>query len=137
MEFEVRWLVNPRFLEKNVDSSQHKVVMRSAVENSFHQTQRDNMRFNKSFLLVLFEKLGLDVCCPLQTLLIIQQKEKLLTLNCTEPYMQYMEVPLTNTSQILDGFFTGTPDQPPADTTETELKQDFDVEKVVVLTICS
>lgn len=44
--------------------------------------------------------------------------------------MQYMEVPLTNTSQILDGFFTATPEQPPAETPDTELKPDFDVEKV-------
>ena len=60
------------------------------------------------------------------------QKEKLLTLNCTEPFMQYMEVPLTNASQILDGFFTATSDQPPAETPDTELKQDFDVEKVPI-----
>lgn len=67
---------------------------------------------------------------------ITAQKEKMLAQNCTEPYIQYMEDPLGNTSQILDGFFAVTPDQPPAGTPDTELKQDSDVEKVFMIIWC-
>ncbi|PZC83603.1 hypothetical protein B5X24_HaOG207586 [Helicoverpa armigera] len=58
-----------------------------------------------------------------------EEKDKLLSLNCAEPsYMQYMEVPLTNPAQILDGFFTATPD--PLTAENTESKQEYEVEKL-------
>lgn len=51
-------------------------------------------------------------------------------MNCTEPYMQYMEVPLTNPSQILDGFFNSTPEQNSSPAQDTEIKDDFEPVKV-------
>lgn len=43
--------------------------------------------------------------------------------------MQYMEVPMSNSSQILDGFFAETP-QPTPTAAEVEIKVDYEVEKV-------
>ncbi|KAH9645562.1 hypothetical protein HF086_005211 [Spodoptera exigua] len=61
------------------------------------------------------------------------QKEKLLNMNCQDTYMQYMEVPLTNANQILDGFFAGTPEQTPTNAPEQETKIEFvEVEKMVL-----
>lgn len=50
-------------------------------------------------------------------------------MNCTEPYMQYMEVPITTTNQILDGFFNTTPAQTPTPASELDSKEEFE-EKV-------
>ncbi|XP_075984100.1 uncharacterized protein LOC142981848 isoform X6 [Anticarsia gemmatalis] len=59
-----------------------------------------------------------------------EEKDKMLALNCQEPYMQYMEVPISNPSQILEGFFNATPDPVPAPAAEQEVKHDFEVEKL-------
>uniref|UniRef100_A0A2H1WCY5 SFRICE_019027 n=1 Tax=Spodoptera frugiperda TaxID=7108 RepID=A0A2H1WCY5_SPOFR len=59
-----------------------------------------------------------------------EEKEKMMTLNCQENYMQYMEVPLANPNQILDGFFGATPEQTPTNAPEQETKIEFEVEKI-------
>ncbi|KOB70426.1 Uncharacterized protein OBRU01_05226 [Operophtera brumata] len=42
----------------------------------------------------------------------VEKDKALLNMACADNYMQYMEVPLNNPSQILEGFFTPTLDQP-------------------------
>lgn len=55
-------------------------------------------------------------------------------MNCPEtPYMQYIEVPITNPNQILDGFFKTETTQ--ASSTEENAKANFEDDKVVMLLI--
>ncbi|CAB3246462.1 unnamed protein product [Arctia plantaginis] len=55
-----------------------------------------------------------------------EEKEKLININCSEPYIQYMEVPITNTNQILDGFFNTDSAQTPTPASEQDTKEEFE-----------
>lgn len=56
-----------------------------------------------------------------------EEKEKLMSLNCSEPYMQFIEVP--NTNQILEGFFA-SPEETATSVTEQEVKANYEPEKM-------
>ncbi|KPJ01114.1 Zinc finger protein 26 [Papilio xuthus] len=60
----------------------------------------------------------------------LKKNENKISITCAEqPFIQYIEVPMPNSNQMLDEFFTNTPEQVQAEKPDDEEKTNFEVNK--------